>query len=187
MSKVKLTVLGVDPGLTGGLAIFEVGMSAGKLSSVALIDSLKMPVCWSYRYKTKKSKRIDVRELDGILTSYNVDYSFVEFVSAMPAMIKGKTVQGAASTFDFGYGTGTMEAVLYLRDLPITYVTPVVWKRYHKLLKTEKIASVHHANELWPDFEFTRPCHSGRADAALIGFYGIACLPNLLGDSIEKE
>ena len=187
MSKVKLTVAGVDPGLTGGLAIFDVGMSAGKLSSVALIDSLKLPVTWSYRYKTKKSKRIDVMELDGVLDTYNVDHTFIEMVSAMPAMVAGKTVQGAASTFNFGYGTGTVEAMFYRRDIPLTYVTPRVWKAYFTLLKTEKIAAVHKANELWPDFEFTRPCHSGRADAALIGFYGIACLPKILGELSEKK
>jgi hypothetical protein len=92
----------------------------------------------------------------------------------MPAKDKtGKTVQGSASTFTFGYGTGQMESVMFVQGLEIIWVTPSVWKKHFHLIKKPKIDSVHKAAAFWPEFEFTKLAHDGRAEAALIGCYGI--------------
>jgi hypothetical protein len=169
-----LTFIGIDPGLTGGISIFDLELSHGRLKAMALIDSLKMPVCPSARYKTKKGNRINVGELSSILSSYQPAMGCIELVSAMPAQNKsGKTVQGISSTFSFGYGTGMTEAVLLLHEVELEWVMPTVWKRHFNLLKTSKLDAVNLANEYWPNFEFTKLAHSGRADAALIGCYGI--------------
>jgi len=99
----------------------------------------------------------------------------VELVSAMPATNKqGKTVQGAASTFNFGFGTGYIEATIDMAGIPMSHVQAAAWKRYHDLIKTEKKEAVYLAHKYWPEFDFTKTtADSGRADAALLGFYGI--------------
>lgn len=173
----RISYASFDPGLKGGIAIFEVGMKEGSITSFALVDSLRMPHLPSPRYKTKKSMRIDVRELHSILVSYNVTHGCIELVSAMPAMDKfGKVNQGAASTFAFGYGTGMLEGVLFLHNVELTWVTPSVWKKHLGLIKATKRDSIDKAHGFWPDFEFTRMCDEGRAEAALIGMYGITKL-----------
>lgn len=167
--------IALDPGITGGIAIFDVEEDGKSVLQVQLLQSLRVPSIESFRYKTKKSKRIHVEQLNEVLTQYQPTHGCVELVSAMPAQNKlGKAVQGATSTFNFGYTTGMAEGILYAHGIKLSYVTASVWKRHFNLLKTTKMDAVNLANAYWPNFKFTRPCDSGRADAALIGFYGIS-------------
>ena len=171
------TVLSLDPGLTGGLAFFDIYInSQSNVTSVSLAGSTRMPTCQSFRYKTKKNARkLDVVKIATIINHFDPNYAFIELVSAMPSTNKqGKTVQGSASTFNFGYGTGMLEACVDMATIPCDYIQASAWKKYHGLIKTEKKAAVHLAHKYWPEFDFTKTtADSGRADAALIGFYGI--------------
>lgn len=167
MSK-PITVLSIDPGLTGGLAVFKVTESLG----MELGNVYKMPACPSNRYKTKNTNRIDVIELHRLVMKYDIDYAFIEHVAARPVFGKKddeKKTQGEASTFNFGYGTGLTESVLFLADIPFQWIYPIQWKKHFGLLKTQKSAATALAREYWPTLKFS----SGKADAALIGAFGI--------------
>ena len=166
-----MIVLGIDPGLTGGVSFFDVSPSGGLL----LTRSERMPVVPGDRYKTKKMNRIDVVTLSvwvGLAS-----YVFIEHVAARPVFGSGgsKKTQGEASIFNFGYGTGMTESLLYLHSVPFEWVYPTPWKKHFGLLKKEKREAVHLCNRYWPTHDFTRvTADSGRADATLIGMYGIS-------------
>ena len=162
--------IGIDPGMTGGLAVFQVSAKDG----IQLVKSMRMPVEDSNRCKAKKTKRISSEVLADTLAVFAPRMVHIELVNAMPARDKaGNTIQGISSTFNFGFSTGSIESVIHAFAIPITYTVPSVWKKHYALLKTQKIDAVHKANEYWPEHNFTRAVDSGRADAALIGLYGI--------------
>jgi len=164
---LPIRVLSIDPGLTGGLAIFSV---TPENYGVTLDQVDKMPAIVSARYKTKKTNRICVEQLAEYVQENAICYAFIEHVAARPMTNKdGQKNQGEASTFNFGYGTGLTESVLFLHSIPFQWIYPRSWKAYFGLLKTEKSAATQLAREYWPTLKFS----SGKADAALIGMYGI--------------
>jgi hypothetical protein len=75
-------------------------------------------------------------------------HAIVERVSSMPK-------QGIASAFQFGVGFGSILSVLQALRLPITFVTPAVWKGSYGLGKG-KHASLHKARLLYPAAELLR-------------------------------
>ncbi len=75
--------------------------------------------------------------------------------------------------FNFGRGYGQIEGVLAALEIPVTLVTPQVWKRSLSV-PADKSASRARAAQLWPGLAgtFSRVRDDGRAEAALIGLYG---------------
>jgi hypothetical protein len=65
------------------------------------------------------------------------DYLFIEHVHAYPK-------QGVSSTFAFGLSTGALYGVIAVTTRQIPYrVTPASWKRFHGLLKVEKVETLN--------------------------------------------
>ena len=177
MALREVSILGVDPGLTGGIATFSVTLDDHRLQNFSLLSVVKMPVVPSNRKKTKKSNRVDSASLRTFLTQLQPEVAYIELVNAMPVMGKrlGQSdikIRGEGSTFIFGYITGMIEDALYACDIDVRYVVPSVWKRHFNLLKTTKTQAVELAQSYWPSADIKRS-HSGKADAALIGCYGI--------------
>jgi len=168
-----MRVIGVDPGNTGAIITFDVDPLT---HTWVLVDMLRMPLASTGRYVSKDQKSCDTLALFNYFDSsqQTIDRAFVEMVTAMPAQGGGgKAAQGIASTFNFGYGTGALEGIIRAMGIEIEYVRPMAWKKHHGLLKTEKIASVHKACTIDPTNFEPRPVFSGRADAFLVGLYGI--------------
>ena len=103
-----MIIIGIDPGLSGGIAVIENGR---------IVETHRMPVV---KFGTKKV--LDSRGLREILIER--DYAsrvIIEKVHAMPG-------QGVTSMFTFGFGCGVIEGVLAGTTMPFEYVTPQKWQ-----------------------------------------------------------
>jgi crossover junction endodeoxyribonuclease RuvC len=91
----------------------------------------------------------------------------VERVGAMPG-------QGVTSMFNFGQSFGVLLGVLAALGVRHRLVQPASWKRAAKLTGQEKDAARQLALRLWPERskDFMRKADIGRADAALIAYFG---------------
>lgn len=148
-----MIVVGVDPGLTGALAIISAG---------ALLAVDDMPVAGGDI--SAQLLAVWAREwIEGCTTPELA--AIVEDVHSMPK-------QGVASSFKFGRGKGVVEGVLAGAGWPLHYVSPAKWKRDMRLTK-DKGACRQRACELWPSRAdlFRRVKDDGRAEAALIAYW----------------
>jgi crossover junction endodeoxyribonuclease RuvC len=82
--------------------------------------------------------------------------------------------QGVTSVFSFGRSFGMIEGILAAFKLPVTYVAPATWVKAVGRGQG-KDASRARAMEIFPNnqTDFKRVKDDGRADAALIAYWGI--------------
>jgi crossover junction endodeoxyribonuclease RuvC len=148
-------VLGVDPGLTGALAILS---ADGTLELVADLPVIRdRSLAW-----------IDGSELQSLILGAlqgRTAVAMVERVSSMPG-------QGIASSFQFGVGFGSILSILQAMHVPLEFVTPAVWKRSYGLSR-DKHASLFKARLMFPAADLHLAKHDGRAEALLIAQYGL--------------
>ena len=149
-------IIGIGPGLTGGIAILD---SKNK----ELIRVEDMPII--PEGGKKKVSGHGLMKLIGGYTRHQVDMVYLEKVGARPG-------QGVVSMFNFGRSYGAVEAAVSLMGFPLTYVTPQRWKRSAGLMGTHKDASRGKVLDLYPDADVHRKKDNGRADAVLIARYG---------------
>jgi crossover junction endodeoxyribonuclease RuvC len=153
-------VLGVDPGLTGALALVET-------EGPRLVAVLDMPVI---RYG--KATIIDGARILDWLDGRGISAIVIEDVHSMPANGLTGRRQGIASTFAFGRAVGGVEAVLTAIGVPMIHARPQVWKKRAGLGK-DKLASLDLARlRFGPREEFRRKKDEGRAESCLIALYG---------------
>jgi crossover junction endodeoxyribonuclease RuvC len=146
---MSLTV-GIDPGLSGAIAILDHAGALVSVTDLPIIRDLKL--AW-----------IDGSELQSIILDAlggRTACATVERVSSMPG-------QGVASSFQFGVGFGSILGVLQTLHIPIEFVTAAVWKRSYGLSK-DKHASLHKARLMFPSAELDLAKHDGKAEALLI-------------------
>jgi crossover junction endodeoxyribonuclease RuvC len=151
---VSLTI-GIDPGLSGALAILSPDGSVELVADLPIIRDLKL--AW-----------VDGRALQSIILGAlegRTATAMVERVSSMPG-------QGVASSFQFGVGFGSILGVLLALHIRIEFVTASSWKRSYGLGK-DKHASLHKARLLFPTAELHLAKHDGRAEALLIAHYAL--------------
>lgn len=150
-----MRILGADPGsASGAIALYD-----GKL-----IDVFDVPVVTS----KGRGSELDLNSLDADLSMRigTWDHAFLELVSMRPG-------EGRGSGFKFGEGCGCIRGLLVARGLPITRVSPAVWKKAIGL-NTDKEYSRTRALELFPELasQFQRKKDHNRAEAALLAYYG---------------
>lgn len=150
-----MIVLGVDPGLSGGLAVV-----AG--SPVRLLEVIDVPTTG-----TKAKRRIETLAVMRLLQSHQIDHAYIERAQAMPK-------QGSSSGFIYGRAVGALEACIEGMLIPLTVIEPTAWKKAHALMKCEKEDSRQRAIRLFPGNHnfFDRKMDHNRAEAALIAWYG---------------
>lgn len=153
--------LGVDPGYTGGLALWD-------LERNVLVDVIKMPIF------TKKLPNGTVnRRIDGdVLRDYLALYAD-QIRSAVIEDVSSVTAQGVKSVFAFGYGAGQIHQACVDQRIPIFLVKPAVWKA-NLGLTSDKQLSLQKARVLFPTFaaDFQKTSDDGKAEAALLAKYG---------------
>jgi crossover junction endodeoxyribonuclease RuvC len=115
-NRIKV-VIGVDPGLDGGLAAIELG-AIGEVGDVTVI---RMPT---------KPGPAGRRDVDGSAVSAFINHyakdndiimAAVESVHAMPK-------QGITSVFNFGKGYGKLLGIIESFDIPLDEPTPQQWQ-----------------------------------------------------------
>ena len=158
MSRV---VIGVDPGLTGALAI----MVDGYLQHVA-----DMPVAAGAGTSSNRVQAVELADIleDWMLRFHQPGKSCVAVVEQVAAMPK----QGVHSVFSLGHSLGVIEAVLLTSRIGVEWVTPSKWKKA-MALGDDKKASRAMAQRLYPaaSDRFKRVKDDGRAEAVLIAHW----------------
>ncbi len=150
-----MLTIGVDPGLTGALAVLD------DTGALVFLDDL--PVI-----RDKSLAWIDGGALQSMLLEIRCGRparAIVERVSSMPQW-------GAAAIFTFGVQFGSILSILQAGQISIELVTPVAWKKAAGLGKDKK-ASLHKARLLYPSAELHLEKHHGRAEAILLARYGL--------------
>jgi crossover junction endodeoxyribonuclease RuvC len=147
-------ILGIDPGLTGALALYRDGQWI-------LLD---MPIAGD-----AKHHEINGPEICRWLREHQPNHAFIEYASARPG-------QGVTSMFRFGVSYGATKMALAACAVPYTVVTPVRWKSTVGILKgADKEASRQRALQLFPDqaANLSRKKDHARADAMLLAHFGV--------------
>jgi crossover junction endodeoxyribonuclease RuvC len=147
-------ILGIDPGLTGALALYCGGQWT-------LLD---MPIAGD-----AKHRELNGPALCSWLREHDPDHAFIEFAAARPG-------QGVSSMFRFGCCYGALKMALTACGVPYTAVTPTKWKPAVGILKgSDKEASRQRALQLFPDqaANLARRRDNARGDAMLLAYYGI--------------
>jgi len=146
-----MSIMGIDPGKSGGIASITDGQAAG----------IPMPLV---------GKDIDGHELAAILRAAAPELVIIEKVGAMPK-------QGVTSTFNFGAGYGRLLGVCEALGIPYRLVTPQAWKK-RVLAGTakEKSDAIAFVKRAFPMVDLTpgqkRVPHDGIADAVCLAEYG---------------
>jgi crossover junction endodeoxyribonuclease RuvC len=165
--------LGIDPGLSGAIAILADGEPAGFIDMPTIARNVG------------KGMALDSKGLAallrGVLQQHTGAYvsAVLEYVNAMPST-KGaegeqRQAMGSSSAFRFGEGYGQVKGVLDTLGIDRTLVFPQQWKAHHWLLKQEKDAARIRAIKLAPTMaaQLARKKDVGRADALLIALYSL--------------
>ena len=149
--------IGIDPGLSGAIVLLEGGSPT---------EWHRMPTM-----KTGSANRVNASALAAIIRPYmyldEKVHAYVELVSSMPG-------QGVASMFSFGHSAGVLQGVLGALEIPVTMVTPGLWKKRAGLSGQDKDASRTLAIQMWPSWRELDKKGAGQAyaDAAFIALYG---------------
>lgn len=157
-----MIVLGIDPGLSGGLAV--VAAAAGERAR--LLEAADVPTTGE-----KAKRRVDVAAVLRWVRQHSPDQAVIERGQAMPD-------QGSSSGFLYGRAVGALEACVEGLLIPLTVIEPMAWKKAHALMKCGKEDSRQRAIRLFPGNHsfFSRKLDHNRAEAALIAWYGLMLL-----------
>jgi len=153
-----MRIFGVDPGLSGGIAI---------LDDNKVKEMIDMPVMSD----GKKNKRQLNSALLAQLIKENIkdieDTAIVvEQVNAMPG-------QGVTSMFNFGQTFGAIKGICAALTLPTFFVRPAKWKKHFELINSSKDASRTKVIEMYPLLaeKLSKKKDVNKSDALLIARY----------------
>ena len=153
-----MKVIGIDPGLSGAIAILE------ENKVLSLFD---MPVM----AEGKKNKRqLNSAQLVNIIQDNTNEEDeiavVVEQVNAMPG-------QGVTSMFNFGQTFGAIKGVCAALKLPIFFVRPSKWKKHFELINSSKDSSRTKTIEMYPSLsnQLAKKKDVNKSDAILIARY----------------
>tara|TARA_Y100000817_G_C16397754_1_gene341876 strand:- start:4 stop:498 length:495 start_codon:yes stop_codon:yes gene_type:complete len=153
-----MRIFGIDPGLTGALAI---------LDEKKIVDVIDLPTMSDGK---KNKKQLNSAHLSQYISDKILDLSnsvvVVEQVNAMPG-------QGVTSMFNFGQTFGAIKGVSAALKLPIFFVRPSKWKKHFELINSSKDASRTKVIEMYPMMatELSKKKDVNKSDAILIARY----------------
>jgi crossover junction endodeoxyribonuclease RuvC len=145
----SVRILGIDPGISGGLAVIEIADGAVPV----LVECSDIPVVG-----TGAKERVDVAAIRNFIDRHKSTRALIERAQAMPK-------QGALSGFKYGRAVGAIEAT----------IAPTAWKRHWHLPGKDKESGRQKALQLFPAAHaaLARKKDHGRAEAALIALYHV--------------
>ncbi len=154
-----MRVLGIDPGLSGALAVVDTCSDCLLISDIPTV---------TVAHGKGKRAHINAWAMRRCIVNMGpIDLAIIEKVSAMPR-------QGVTSTFRFGYAAGFCLGVVTGLGIRTELVTPQAWKKAMKVGR-EKDQARQIITDLYPFNvdSFTRKKDVDRAEAALIAVYGL--------------
>ena len=150
-----MRIIGIDPGLSGGIAI---------LDDLKIFDIYDMPIMSEGK---KNKNQLNSAQLVNIIKKNIISngdtFLIVEQVSAMPG-------QGVTSMFNFGQTFGAIKGICATLELPIYFVRPSKWKKHFELINSSKDSSRTKAIEMYPKLssELAKKKDVNKSDAILI-------------------
>lgn len=144
-----MTVIGIDPGLKGGIVVMVDGRIA---------KAFKMPVV-----KGDGGSWVDFADVASIIKYERPDLVAIEKVHSMPG-------QGVASVFTFGLGFGGLIGVCAGLSVPYSLVRPQEWQKKVFVGMDKSLGkgrSILYCKQRYPECEPSHK-HDGVADAACI-------------------
>ena len=153
-----MRIFGIDPGLTGALAI---------LDEKKIFDVIDLPTMSDGK---KSKKQLNSAHLSQYISANIIDLNntvvVVEQVNAMPG-------QGVTSMFNFGQTFGAIKGISATLKLPIYFVRPSKWKKHFDLINSSKDASRTKVIEMYPSFaeKLSKKKDVNKSDAILIARY----------------
>lgn len=151
-----MIIVGIDPGLTGAIAEYDI-----TTQGCIVYD---MPVMAHGKGKSKVRKQVNPSALCDLMTSIDSNTVFVERISSMPG-------QGVASMFSMGDTFGCIRAVCAVLGYTTEFITPQSWKKFYTLGSDKEVIRAK-AIELFPHAPLSRKKDHNRAEACLIARYG---------------
>jgi len=150
-------ILGIDPGVTGAMCGYTLHVGPTFLMDIPIIQD------------GRKTKQLDVWAFLVWLRDLDPKRVILERQNPMPR-------DGCVQAFRTGLLFGQIRAAVEAMAIPLSLVSPVVWKRYHSLLSSEKEQSRLVAIAKFPKWEqeLSRKKDHNRADAMLIADWGAA-------------
>ena len=154
-----MKIIGIDPGLSGALAILE---------NNKVVNIFDIPVMSEGKKNKKQLNSAHLVQLlrDNIYENEEVAV-VVEQVNAMPG-------QGVTSMFNFGQTFGAIKGICAALKLPIFFVRPSKWKKHFGLINSSKDSSRTKTIEMYPTLsaQLARKKDVNKSDAILIArFY----------------
>lgn len=161
-------ILGVDPGLHGALVLLDP-------VNLAIHRAANLPT-FEIKRNGKLKGAVDIQGLARLVEAWKpeITHAFKELVGPMPK-------QGVSSVWSFCRADCSIETAIACFKIPITPVTPAVWKKAvgapadkdGARLRASQLmpASTHH----WTPERgrITKEDAEGIAEAALIAYYGL--------------
>lgn len=171
---MKGTVIGVDPGLAGALAVLD-------LASGEVVNIEDMPTMQILTRSKKQVNRIDKVALFGFFEMQKM----LGCRMVLMELMGGRKGQGADAGMQLGLGVGLMQGMCIALGIPLDEIPPGVWKSAYgvpgkmidgKISKAALTAIVKRADELLPSARdlFRGPkggLQVDRAEAAMIAKY----------------
>jgi crossover junction endodeoxyribonuclease RuvC len=168
MTEKAAAYVGIDPGLTGALALYAPQVHVPFAGSQPMVEVFDTPLI-----EVNGKRTINLWSLSKMLSTWSdiwdIKQVVVERVNAMPG-------QGVTSVFSFGFSAGSAQQAVASAGLPLTLVHPATWKAQYGLRggRENKDASRAKASQLLPTFAnmWARKKDDGRAEAVLLAHYG---------------
>lgn len=150
-------ILGIDPGLTGAIALIGPGQKFHSVEDMFVMPNGK---------KSTVKNQINSAALATYLRAHRADIAFavLEQVNTMPG-------QGIATNGSLMHSLGCIEGVLATLEIPVHMVHPARWKKALGLTK-DKDSGRTMAQRLFPSAPLARMKDHNRADALLLAYYG---------------
>jgi len=153
-----MRIIGIDPGLSGGIAI---------LDDKKVIELFDMPVMPDgKKNKRQLNSALLVKLIKDNIKNLEDTVMVVEQVNAMPG-------QGVTSMFNFGQTFGAIKGICAALGLPIFFVRPAKWKKHFELINSSKDSSRTKAIEMYPSIseQLSKKKDVNKSDAILIARY----------------
>ena len=153
-----MRIIGVDPGLSGAIAILEDNIIKVLFDMPVMSDGKKN--------KRQLNSALLVKLIKDNIKDTEDTVMVVEQVNAMPG-------QGVTSMFNFGQTFGAIKGICAALGLPIFLVRPAKWKKHFELINSSKDASRTKAIEMYPSIseQLSKKKDVNKSDAILIARY----------------
>ena len=161
----KTRVLAFDPGLKGGIAIFDVGLNSLRWARDIPLRRVK--------YKNSSKSEVDLNELRHMMNIWrdSIALCVIEKVHSAPR-------DTPKTAFSFGKSYGELRGLMAAFDIPTIFAEPGVWKSTMNL-SANKAESIALARAKFPGHDFPKS-KDGRAEAALLTQMGVSLVKKSL-------